>query len=86
MVQLKRPAANDQSRDSSKPFRVGKKQAQEPVDAGSEVKAPKISATKVRLSADIDHQSYVKIKLYSATKRKSIVSLVTGWIDAYCTV
>lgn len=83
MIPKKRPVSNEQNRDNSLPFRVGKSPV---TDSDSPSSRHDVSTAKVRLSADIDHATYIKIKLYSATKRKSIVSLVTGWIDTYCTL
>jgi len=83
MIPKKKPATTEQIRDNNEPYRVGRKQAPEPETPASKTG---ISSKKIRLSADIDHVSYIKIKLFCATKRKSIVSLVTGWIDTYCTL
>jgi len=82
MTEKKHPVANVQHQDKKSAFRLGRTPAANQLELASK---RDVTTKKVRLSADIDHQSYVKIKLYSAQQRKSIVSLVTEWIDTHCT-
>jgi hypothetical protein len=42
--------------------------------------------TRVRLSADIEHKAYIKLKTYAAVVRKPVVSIVQSLIYSNCNV
>jgi hypothetical protein len=76
--------------EPGEPFRVGRRITTTPVTELAE-EAEKVDATspaelKVRLSADIEHQAYIRLKTYSAVVRKPVVSIIQELIYANCQV
>lgn len=63
--------------------RVSSESVQESIVAEVE-NTTSLAGGKVRLSADIDHKSYIKIKNYSAVTRRPVVAIVQDLINKHC--
>ena len=71
--------------ETPEPFKVGRRVAglaneAEQGDANSP------SDSKVRLSADIEHLAYIRLKTYAAVVRKPVVLIIQDLIYANCQV
>ena len=72
------------------PFKVGRRVKNTPVaglaDEAEQGDASSPSDSKVRLSADIEHLAYIRLKTYAAVVRKPVVLIIQELIYANCQV
>ena len=76
--------------EPQKPFKVGRRVTNTPAtELAEETEKEETvgpSDSKVRLSADIEHQAYIRLKTYAAVVRKPVVLIIQDLIYANCQV